>query len=723
MMRRVRANVISALWIVSALANFPPVVSRTVEASDVMPATFRAGAIAMDITPTAFPVIVNGMFEERLADRAYDPLFARCLVLDDGSTRLAIAVVDNLMMPRELLDAVKRAAAKATGVSPERMLISATHTHSAPSVMGCLGSRCDPLYPDFLSGRLVRGLEMAAKALRPARVGWAVGNLPLHTNCRRWIFRSDRIGVDPFGERTMRAHMHPGYQNPNTVGPAGPIDPGLTVLAFQTPEGKPIAVLANYSMHYFGSVPLSADYFGRFCDLLTKRIASDSSDPNCVVMMSQGTSGDLHWMDYSQPQKAIDIDAYATAVATGAHDVYERITYRDHVSIAMSQTALTLQRRTPDASRLAWARPIAKGIAGRVPKGLPEIYALEALALADEPKRELLLQAIRVGELGITGIPNEVFGITGLKLKAQSPLSPTMNIELANGAEGYIPPPEQHSLGGYTTWPARTAGLEVQAEPRIVETLLSLLESVSGKQRRRIDSPTGKYAKGILAAKPVAYWQLDELSGTRALDAAGNRHHGTYESGVALHLDGCPEPGLGVGDRNSRAVHFAGGRLVAEIPNLGNSFAISFWFWNGLSNEVRPITAWLASHATGEPAADGGVHLGIGGIENATSQGRLVLAVHAAENKIAGVTPIKPKTWHHVAFVQDGRSVSVYLDGKPELAHVVNNSQSTRGSRRLFFAGRSDGRDGLEGKLDDIAVFGRELESDEIEAQFRSASD
>jgi hypothetical protein len=91
---------------------------------------------------------------------------------------------------------------------------------------------------------------------------------------------------------------------------------------------------------------------------------------------------------------------------------------------------------------------------------------------------------LRIGELGIAAIPNEVFGITGLKLKAQSPLQPLLNMELANGAEGYIPPPEQHRLGGYTTWPARTAGLEVEAEPKIVEALVKLLEEVSGQQRR-----------------------------------------------------------------------------------------------------------------------------------------------------------------------------------------------------------------------------------------------
>jgi hypothetical protein len=69
--------------------------------------------------------------------------------------------------------------------------------------------------------------------------------------------------------------------------------------------------------------------------------------------------------------------------------------------------------------------------------------------------------------------------------QAQSPLQPLINFELANGAEGYIPPPEQHYLGGYTTWPARTAGLEVNAEPKIVEALLTLLEQISGGQKRR----------------------------------------------------------------------------------------------------------------------------------------------------------------------------------------------------------------------------------------------
>ncbi len=65
---------------------------------------FRAGAAAVDIAPERFPVIVNGQVLAARASKLIDPIRAKALVLDDGSTRLAIVVVDSCMMPRELID-------------------------------------------------------------------------------------------------------------------------------------------------------------------------------------------------------------------------------------------------------------------------------------------------------------------------------------------------------------------------------------------------------------------------------------------------------------------------------------------------------------------------------------------------------------------------------------------------------------------------------------------
>ncbi|MEK6235117.1 MAG: hypothetical protein N2C14_10415, partial [Planctomycetales bacterium] len=75
---------------------------------------FRAGAFAVNVSPTAFPVNVNGGMRERTATKIVDPLHARCLVLDDGTTKIAIAVVDSCMIPRDLLDQAKQLASKAT---------------------------------------------------------------------------------------------------------------------------------------------------------------------------------------------------------------------------------------------------------------------------------------------------------------------------------------------------------------------------------------------------------------------------------------------------------------------------------------------------------------------------------------------------------------------------------------------------------------------------------
>jgi len=509
--------ILSSLFIHAASGSFSP--ARAEEERKL----FRAGADAIDITPRKFPVVVNAMFEERSASSANDPLHARCLVLDDGATRLAIAVVDSCMLPRDLIDEAKQLARQLTGIPVDRILVSVTHTHSAPSAMGCLGSRPDPDYTRFLPGQIAHGIQEAAKNLAPARVGWKVVKAEEYTYNRRWIFRSDRVGLDPFGERTVRANMHPGHQSPDAIGPSGPVDPDLTLLSFESPGGRSIALLANFSMHYYGSPLLSADYYGRFAEKMAELVGvdPDSVKPPFVAIMSQGTSGDLMWMDYGQPRKEIGFEAYAEAISRLAHEAFKKIEYRDWVPLSMRESRLSLRRRVPSEARLAWARKIAAGLGDRLPRTQPEIYALEQIYLHESPTAELKLQAIRVGALGIAAIPDEVFAITGLKIKAQSPLEPTMNIELANGSEGYIPPPEQHKLGGYTTWPARTAGLEVEAEPKILEAVLRLLEEVSGKRRSEVALAHGPAAKGVLASRPLAYWRLDEMRGPWAMDATG----------------------------------------------------------------------------------------------------------------------------------------------------------------------------------------------------------
>lgn len=453
-----------------------------------------AGAAEVDVSPASLPAIRNGGITEGSCDRVLDPLKARALVMSRGGEAVAIAVVDNCMIPLDVCDEAKAEIARRCGIPSGRVLIAVTHAHSAPSVMDfCLGSRKQADYAALLPGRIAEAVAAAHARMEPAVAGSGACEAPGHTFNRRWIAKPGKEVTDPFGERTGIAHMNPGYRHPDFIGPSGPVDAGLTFLAVRARGGRPIALLANFGNHYFGvSGGFSADYFGVFARMMAERLCGTSGpgDGRFVAMMCQGTSGDLNRFDFRLAERPdVTIEEYTAGLADLVEAAYRKVEFDGDVALAMAETRLTLGRRLPDDRRLAWAREIDARRGDRRPKDRTEVYAEQAGWLAQNPSEVVVLQAARVGGLGITACPNEVYAATGLKLKAQSPLATTMNVTLANGASGYIPPPEQFPLGGYTTWPARTAGLEVDAEPKILEGLLSLLEDVSGASRRPAIDP------------------------------------------------------------------------------------------------------------------------------------------------------------------------------------------------------------------------------------------
>jgi hypothetical protein len=322
---------------------------------------------------------------------------------------------------------------------------------------------------------------------------------------------------------------------------------------------------------------------------------------------------------------------------------------------------------------------------------------MQAVYLQENPRCEVVLQALRIGELGIATFPNEVYGLTGLKIKLQSPLARTMNIELANGAAGYIPPPEQHRLGGYNTWPARTAGLEVQAEPKMVDQLLGLLEKVSGRARQEFRETAGETAQRVLADGPQAYYRLAELSGDRAEDASGHGHHARHVGHFAYHLDGPASPAF-AGESINRAVHCVGGRLETPLKP-GDTYSIEMWFFNGMPASVREITGTLLSI--------GDQVLAISGNKD-ERPGRLMLGT------LRGSTVLERYRWYRIVLVRDGDRISVYLNDNPAAEFSGDVSVEAPSGSALVFGASADNQANFEGRLDEIAVFDRVLSATEI---------
>jgi hypothetical protein len=89
--------------------------------------------------------------------------------------------------------------------------------------------------------------------------------------------------------------------------------------------------------------------------------------------------------------------------------------------------------------------------------------------------------------------------------------------------------------------------------------------------------------------------------------------------------------------------------------------------------------------------------------------------------ELAGQTPLRMRVWHHVVLVRNGRTVTVYLNGKPEPEIAGEADVKPLPERHLFFGGRHDRDSTLEGKLDDIAVYTRALTSDEVAGHYRAS--
>lgn len=452
-------------------------------------AVFRAGASTANVTPFLGDVIVGG-FGVPVANHVHDELHARTLVLDDGKVKLVFVIVDNVGINREVFDEAKKLIQKETKIPKEHVLMSAVHTHSATSAGGAgekrrgwnVGKPLDD-YQRFLVRRMADGVRIALNNMEPARIGWGVGNVPQHLFNRRWKMKAPV--VNPFGDQDQ-VMMNPGVGNPNMKEPAGSTDPGVSFISVQSLEGRPIAVLANYSLHYVGGLPgdhLSADYFAMFADRVQSLLKADRQDPPFVGILSNGTSGDVNNVDYRA--SGVKYPPYAK-MRLVAHDVadevlkvYKTIQHQNWVPLAAAQSELNLKVRKPDSKMLDYAQKVLAKPDSETPvHRLEKIYAGRTIQMQEWPDNiDVILQTFRIGELGIAAIPFEVFTETGLEIKAKSPFKTSFTIELANGTYGYLPTPEQHKLGGYETW-LGTNRVESEASRKIVTELLSLFNKV-----------------------------------------------------------------------------------------------------------------------------------------------------------------------------------------------------------------------------------------------------
>jgi neutral ceramidase len=452
------------------------------------PNGLEVGTAAVDISPQVFPI----QLRSGKSNFVHDPLHVRALAFRNGEGRCAIALVDDIGVSREMTDAAKVVVAEKTGWKVEEMLVSGTHTHTAPKGGDTMEGRI--AYEVRRREGVIEALTKAIESLEPAEVGYASDEEPGEVYNRRWYLKPGTMEPNPFGKIDQVSTNAP---RDKILKPAGPTDPEVSVISVRTRRGKPLGLIANYSLHYVGGIPkvidengkevgmASADYYGEFARIMPFRLGGSKPPENFVAMMTNGTSGDINNIDFygTRPPRApfeqVRIVAAKTADAAW-RAVKKIVEYDENPLVAMRQRAVELTYRNMSVEEIEHALRLLE-----LPKKDRESLHSKALQYANatvqysEPdkKEKVIIQAIRIGNQAVVSLPFEVLVEIGLEIKEKSPFPDTFTIELANGGYGYLPPPNQHELGGYETW-IGTSKFEKNSSVILTEQLLEMLNEL-----------------------------------------------------------------------------------------------------------------------------------------------------------------------------------------------------------------------------------------------------
>jgi hypothetical protein len=416
------------------------------------------------------------------------------VAFEHGEGRVVICLIDAIGIGRDMSDLAKARAAEKTGWKPEEMLICATHTHSAPK--GGEGTPGKEAYEKLKHDKLEKAIVQAIQSLQPARVGFASDEEPTEVRNRRWFLQPGTMPPNPLGELDQ---VKTNANRNHLVKPAGPIDPELCVIDVRTNRHKPLALIANYALHYVGGIPkvkeengrlagmASADYFGEFSRVMPYRIGGTNPPADFVALMTNGASGDINNLVFTGTRAPRSPFEQVRIVASKAADTAWRAVkkienYDDKPIVAVLQREVDLPYREPAKREII----LAEGLLKKSSKERNEInkrttsVANRVIEYSgpDHPETEpVLIQAVRIGEQAIVSMPFEVLVEIGLEIKKKSPIERTFLIGLSNGGYGYLPPPNQHKLGGYETW-LGTSRFQPQSSDMLIKQLLEMLEEL-----------------------------------------------------------------------------------------------------------------------------------------------------------------------------------------------------------------------------------------------------
>jgi len=434
----------------------------------------KAAAAKADITPPV-GVPLDGNVRDKNSRGIHDSLFAKTLVLADGEETVAIVACDLVGLSSDLVQQARQLIEKSTGIKGENVLISATHTHSGPAVLGLLGPKVDESYLEILAQKIAGAVYVAHNNLQKVSIGVGRGTVEGISFNRRIRMKDGSIRMN-----------WEGLPEAEIEGPAGPIDPEVGVVRIDDQEGNPLAFLINFACHAAvlsgDNLLISADYPGYTTGMIEKIY------PGTAALFINGAEGNINHIDVHNPLQTLRIRGFKEAERIGrilggeVVKVIERIKPEELAKVRSVSQKIELPLREISEAELQRAREVLEASPEKklfLVDGVPEeIYAREIVKLSQYKGKSALteVQVITLGDKSaFVGIPGEMFVELGLEIKHSSKFPYTLVLGLANDYEGYIPTSAAFDQGGYEVKSASWSKFDRRAGEILVGSVLDML--------------------------------------------------------------------------------------------------------------------------------------------------------------------------------------------------------------------------------------------------------
>jgi hypothetical protein len=433
----------------------------------------KAGVARNLITPQVGLHTYGFSAREGVASEVESDLVATALVLRDEATCIAIVALDLCFLPLDVATRLRRDVAARIGTDPESILINTSHTHSAPAPPDWSPEFSDQNellteYQTFMFRQVIDAVGRAHDSMGGARVVAAEGSVNLGVQRRE----AGPDGCTFLGEV-----------------PDGPTDAAVSVIRVDRLDGSPLAILCSYGCHPVVVGPqsfvVSADYPSSTRNVVEQTLGG-------MTLFLQGGGGDVMPRDGMGYESDCSEERVRVGAVLGGEVVKVASTLRSHRTRGVRKSlpsllgdGMTLRPLEPaplgevrlgaicrelslplvELPTRATVRRIRgqceADLAAARTSGSPRQisialhFARWCDVLAEAVRNEVrsvpcIVQAIRIGNIGIVGISAEVFSASTRSIREQSPFASTMALGYTNGVLCYLPPTAAYPSGGWS---------------------------------------------------------------------------------------------------------------------------------------------------------------------------------------------------------------------------------------------------------------------------------